>query len=197
MPPRKQPMRLEVLALRKCIDIYRPRFENWMNSLYSAHQSGEEACSLAERRFSVECREMEDEILTLAPALLRVLSPRLASEYDKFFSRPQWRTPSNMEKDLLGMIHLPACKVIFRSVLNRFIQKFDTDTTSKRFGQFVIVENLDSVPHLVEFAIAVYWTFDRSELLASMIHYLTNLRTFKCRYCTDEIIRQLRLHCPT
>jgi hypothetical protein len=67
---------------------------------------------------------------------------------------------------------------------------------SNLFGEFVILENMDSV-HLLELAIPHYCIFDRSELLANMIHQLTNLRTFKCPYdCNDEIIRQLRLHCP-
>jgi hypothetical protein len=162
-----------------------------MNTLYSAHQSGDEAYSLA------ECCEMEEEISILPPTLLRVLSPRLAAEYVKFLSRSQLSIASTMKKDWRGAIHWPACKVIFRSVLNRFIQSFDTDTTSNWFGQFVILENLDSVPHLVELAVAHYHTFDRSQLLASMIHHLSNLRTFKCpKYCNDEIILQLRLHCP-
>jgi hypothetical protein len=33
-----------------------------MNTLYSAHQSSDEAYSLAECRVSGECREMEEEI---------------------------------------------------------------------------------------------------------------------------------------
>jgi hypothetical protein len=166
-----------------------------MNTLYSARQSDEEAHSLAECHFSEECHEMEEEISTFPPALLRVLSPRLAAELLQDLIDPL--ITDITVKDWFGRNYWSACKVIFRSVLNRFIQKFDPDTTSNWFGQLVILENLDSVPHLEELAIPYYFELDRSELLASMIHHVTNLRTFKCpRYCNDEIILQLRLHCP-
>jgi hypothetical protein len=168
-----------------------------MNTLYNAHQSGDEAYSLAVRRVSGECREMEEEISILPPDLLRVLSPRLAAEYVECLSGSQLTTTSNVEQDWRGAIHWTACKVIFRSVLNRFIQSFDTDTMSNFFGRIIILENLDSVPHLLELDMEGSCTFDRLELLPSMIHHLTNLRTFKCPYyCNDEIILQLRLHCP-
>jgi hypothetical protein len=99
MPQRKQPMCLEDLALRECTDIYCRIFEDWMNTLYSADQIVEEAHSLADCHISGECREMEEEISILPPALLRVLSPRLAAEYVKFLSRPQLRTASTVKKD--------------------------------------------------------------------------------------------------
>jgi hypothetical protein len=118
-----------------------------MNTLYSAHQIGEGTYSLAECRISDECRVMEEEISILPPALLRVLSPRSAAEYVKFLSRSQLNTASIVKKDWRGAIHWPACEVIFRSVLNRFIQSFDTETTSNWFGHFVILENLDFIPH--------------------------------------------------
>jgi hypothetical protein len=119
MPPRKQPMRLEDLAWRMRIDIYRQRFEDWMNTLYSAHQSGDEAYSLAERRIADECRELEDEISTLPPSLLRVLSPGLAAEYVKVLSRLQLRSGCTVDKDRSGSVLWHACNVIFSSVLNR------------------------------------------------------------------------------
>jgi hypothetical protein len=198
MPPRKQPMRLEDLALRKCIDIYRRRCEGWLNVLYSAHQSDDEAYSLAECRISGECREMKEEISTLPPALLRVLSPRLAKEFVKSLSRSAFSTVATQEKKYTnGEKVSSACTVVFRSVLNRYIQRLEPDTLSDKFGQLVILDNLDSVPQLVELSLDPIFIFDYSELLASMVHHLTNLQILKYpKHCTDKIILQLRLHCP-
>jgi hypothetical protein len=180
MPPRKQPMRLEDLALRKCIDIYRRRCEDWLNALYSAHQSGEEAYSLALRHASDEYHKMKYEISTLPPTLLRVLSPGLATEVVELLSSYEHKIPLTQKNTYRrGREAFSACDIVFRSVLNRYIHR------------------LGFVPESAELCIKPTFLNHRSEILANMFRHLTNLQIFNCPgNCTDKIIHQLRLHCP-
>jgi hypothetical protein len=169
-----------------------------MNTLYSARLSDDEEYSLAERRISGECREMQDEISTLPPGVLRVLSPRLAKEFVKSLSRSSFPIVATRGKIYTsGDKVSSACTVVFRSVLNRYIQRLEPDTLSDKFGLLLLFDNLDSVPQLVELSLDPMVMFGYSELLASMVHHLTNLQILKYpSYCTDKIILQLRLHCP-
>jgi hypothetical protein len=171
-----------------------------LNVLYSAHQSDDEAYSLAERRISGECREMKEEISTLPPGVLRVLSPRLATEFAKLLSRRQFKAASTVYKFWSEGRYVSACKVVFRCVLNRYIQRFEDHNRSDWFAQTIIIKNLDSVPGLVELSIKPSFIERQPSLLTTMIHHLTNLtnlQMFECpAYCTDEIVLKLRLHCP-
>jgi hypothetical protein len=68
---------------------------------------------------------------------------------------------------------------------------------SDGFGLFMILHNLDCVPELLELSVSYGNLVDQSEFLATEIHKVKRLQIFKYRtYCTDEVMLQLRLHCP-
>jgi hypothetical protein len=84
---------------------------------------------------------------------------------------------------------------MFRSVLTRYIEKFDALSGETDIISVTMLQNLDSVPGLLELSLNP-WRTDQAVLLEGMKH-LKNLQIFKLPSdCTDEIIEQLQLHCP-
>jgi hypothetical protein len=144
-----------------------------------------------------ECREMEEHISKLPPGILKLLSPRLAKKiaklictYDRYISFSfifsSWRP----------LVDIFVYKAVFRSVLTRFVEKIDTKLVTDKLVSAIIVENLDSVPGLLELHVHS-GRYVQSGLLADMIHHLKNLHIFKYPSdCTDEIIAALQRHCP-
>jgi hypothetical protein len=195
MPQLKQPLTLQEMARRAYCKIYCAKcakwFENWLNALL---------CCRGDNLFVLssildESREMANNLSTCAPDLLKSLSPRLAKEFGKIICNYDILASELRDTSWDGRGHLSLCSAVFRSVLSRFIQNFDTNIASEEIGHLIIVENLDCVPNLLEFSI-VPFTEDHSAVLATKIHHLTNLQIFKYHcYCTDEIVELLRMHC--
>jgi hypothetical protein len=122
-----------------------------------------------------ECRELEEELSTLPPGILRVLSPQLAKEFGTLIC-----SYNTSARDLYHILwDFSLCSTVFRSLLKSFIRKFDTHITSEEFWQLIIVQKLDRVPELLEFSASPLIVLDQLALLASMIHHVTNLQIFK------------------
>jgi hypothetical protein len=61
----------------------------------------------------------------------------------------------------------------------------------------MILNKLASVPDLLELSVNRVDLGNDSKLLSTVIHNVKRLKIFKYRHgCTDEVILQLRLHCP-
>jgi hypothetical protein len=85
----------------------------------------------------------------------------------------------------------------YLSVLGRFIENLDLFRMPNRMNAFMVLQNLDCVPGLLELTVKYSSIGYQSRLVAAAIHHVKRLQIFKYRYhCTDEVIHQLRLHCP-
>jgi hypothetical protein len=195
MPQRKQPMRLKEQALRHCSDRYIGTCKRWMRDLRDAIGNGEEAYMRVSERVLDECGEVQKELSTTPPGVLKWLSPLLVAkfialidDYDLYVVR---------KRAILhdSETHLSVCTAVFRCVLNRSVEGFDTLNTSHRFQKSMILQNLHRVPGLLQFHLS--YLEDRSALVADAIRHVQRLQVFKYpQHCTDDVIFQLRLHCP-
>jgi hypothetical protein len=196
MPQLKQPMRPEEMGIREHCNKYCDKCEKWMQDLLEAMKRDKDTYMVVFDTVMKECREMEEEISKLPPEILKLLSPRLAKKFAKLICiyNCEFRWPPRHSWGALS--HVPLCKAVFRSVLTRFIEKFDTSFMTNKLGVALMVENLDFVPGLLELHLYPNKRI-QSGILAGMIHHLKNLQIFEFKfYCTDEIIAQLQRHCP-
>jgi hypothetical protein len=141
------------------------------------------------------CRQMEEEISKLPPGILKLLSPRLANVFAKLI-RSHDCNSRRFPHDSMGLpSHYSVCKAMFRSVLTRYIEKFNAPSWETYIISVIMLHNLDSVPGLLELSLPLRKS-DQAVLLEGMKH-LKKLQIFKSpTICTDEIIEQLQLHCP-
>jgi hypothetical protein len=197
MPQLKKPLTLQDATAKVYGEIYCCQGQRWLANLFQAVENRRGGYLLTANTALDECRQMADEILMIAPGILKLLSPRLALQFGHIILKYD-----GLNHRLMGMsgnakkIYLSLCSAMFRSVLSRFIQNFDTDITTKRIGHLIILENLDCVPNLLEFSLSCVFQ-NKSLLIASKIHYLWNLQIFKYRYyCSGEIVQLLGMYCP-
>jgi hypothetical protein len=192
MPQLKQPMRLEEMGIRLHINKYCGKCEKWMQELREAIPRVMKTCEVVSR----ECREMEEEISKLPPWILKLLSPTLAKKFVKLICTYDYDFRCSEPQVWAAQRHVSLYKAVFRSVLTRFVEKFDTSLVKDKLVQVLMVENLKFVPGLLDLYLYPY-VDDQSRRLTDMIHHLQNLRIFTYRsYCTDEIIAELQRHCP-
>jgi hypothetical protein len=136
-----------------------------------------------------ECRAVGAELSTKPPGVLKLLCPPLVAEFEKLIVLYDSKT---VHVD--SGRHLTVCTAAFRCVFSRFIERLDM---SSMFGRSIILQNLDCVPKLLELPLSYPYPVDTSKILATAIHHVNRLQIFKyIVHCTDEVIFQLRLHCP-
>jgi hypothetical protein len=196
MPQRKQPTRLEDLAIRQCSNRYISSCQKWIQNLSDATINKRATYMKVSAIVLKECREVAEELSTKPPGVLKLLCPPLVAKfltliagYDDKAAHSQilWDT----------VRHLSVCTAAFRCVLSRFIERFDSVNTSGRFVRSMVLQNLDRVPGLLELSLCTRNIGDQSELLTAVIHHVKHLQIFKYPdFCNDEVIHQLRLHCP-
>jgi hypothetical protein len=190
MPQLKQPLTLQEIGIRLYVKKYCDKCKRWMDLLHT----------LPRETVLKESCEMQEEISKLMPWILKLLSPRLAKKFLKLIYTYDSNSSSRPRNVLDTWTRVTLCKAIFRSVLTRFVQKVDTSFCSYLFIQIILLQNLDSLPGLLDLSIRPSFAShlgDHLGLMSSKIHHLTNLQIFKypC-HCTDEIILQLQLNCP-
>jgi hypothetical protein len=167
-----------------------------MSDLTAAIPKGRQAYMSVSERVLGECRVVGTELSKKPPGVLKLLCPllvagflKLIADYDR--SVRQHKTFRDSERQL------SVCTAAFRCALSRVIERFDTVNMSNKFGRFMILQNLDCVPELLEFSVSMQNLVDETANLATAIQHLKRLQVFKYpTYCTDEVIFQLRLHCP-
>jgi hypothetical protein len=196
MPPRKQPTRLEDLAIRQCSNGYIRRFQKWIRDLKDALHEGREDNMNASERVLIACNAMRAELSTKPPGVLKLLCPPLVAEFFKSIALHDHIAVHLYENLLFPQSHFSVCTAEYRCVFGRFIERFDTAHISNKFEK-LILKNMDCVPELLELSLSYAYLGDQSELLATAIYHVKRLRIFKYpTHCTDEVIFQLRLHCP-
>jgi hypothetical protein len=189
MPQLKQPLRLVEACIRLLINTCCDKCKEWMQVLFQA------AYNVAFDTVMEGCRQRKEEISKLPPGILKLLSPRLANEFVKLINSHDDHF-SRYPSYFLGVRrHDCLCKAMFLSVLTPFIEKFDMSLAETEIVRVIMLQNLDSVPGLLELSLPLR-NIDQAVLLEGMKH-LKNLQIFKCpSYCSDEIIEQLQRHCP-
>jgi hypothetical protein len=196
MPQLKQPTRLEEMGIRLHINKYCGKCKEWMEELVDAMKIDYLAYELVVRSIFNECREMGDEISNLPPGILKLLSYRLAKQTARLICNYDYNFDTLPCSFWEVRRNISVCKAVFRSVLTRFVERFDKSLVRNRQVQVLMVQNLKSVPGLLELWLYPYFK-DESQLLANMIHHLKNLQIFTYQtHSTDEIIAQLQWHCP-
>jgi hypothetical protein len=184
-------MSLEEIAVEANVSKYCDKCEKWMEDLFQAFPKDLEACYSVMDTILNECRELEEEMSSLSPPILRLLSTQLANKFAKEICTIYDRRISFCYDELVSL-----CCVVFRSVLTRFVIKIDIEITYSRIGQILLIESLDCVPGLLELRLGAT-SFGDSPQVTSEIHHVKYLQIFQQHYyCTDEIVLQLRLHCP-
>jgi hypothetical protein len=122
-----------------------------MKNLSVARMKSRRDYLFAIKHVFVECREVKKEISSLPPLLLKLLFPSLVAKLGCLMCDYEREARTLQHKLFDDGKHLTVCTAVYRSVLTRFIQKFDAYTASDEFGQLIILPNLDCVPQLVEF----------------------------------------------
>jgi hypothetical protein len=168
-----------------------------MNDLTHAISNSRESFKRVSEAVLDDCLGVEAEMSTKPPGVLKLLSPPLVAKFYEVITGYDYRTAHWHQTHGDSGRHLSVCTAVFRCVLNRFIESFDTDDMSHVIGRLVILNNLNCVPNLLELSVNDVDLTKDSELLATAIHHVKRLQIFKyCNNCTDEVILQLRLHCP-
>jgi hypothetical protein len=166
-----------------------------MQNLLKAMNRDKVACKDVFDTVMEECSQMEEEISKVPPGILKLLSPRLADEFAKLVLSHDCNFRLIHHGSLGLRSHYSVCKAMFRSVLTRFIEKFDMSSGETKILSVIMLENLDSVPALLKLRLNP-WESHQTVQLEGMKH-LKNLKIFTFpSKCTDEIIEQLQLHCP-
>jgi hypothetical protein len=195
MPQRKQPVRLEDLAIRLCADRYIGMCERWMGDLTAVKRKGEKPCMSVLERVMNECREVESELSTIPPGLLKLLNPLLVAKFIELIPDGNTFVDYECRFPCDSLRHRSVFAAAFRCVLNRSIERIDILCTSYIVGCIMILQNLDRVPGLLEFNFSNL--IEESALVATAIRHVKRLQVFKYpQHCTDDVIFQLRLHCP-
>jgi hypothetical protein len=93
--------------------------------------------------------------------------------------------------------HDSLCVAMFRSVLTPYVYKYDDDIMLYRFTRHLVVQTLDKVPGLRTLHLLSEGADDDDAAqITRKIYQLRHLQAFTFqRYCTDEVIEQLALHC--
>jgi hypothetical protein len=150
MPQLKQPMRLEKMGIKLHINKYCGKWEKWMEDLAEATRTDNDSYEVVVRSVLNECSEMEAEISKLPPGILKSLSNRLAKKIAKLICTYDHNFPPYTRRSSVKRTNDPVCKAAFRSVLTRFVERFDTRLMENENVQLLLVQNLDSVSGLVE-----------------------------------------------
>jgi hypothetical protein len=169
-----------------------------MSELSSAAQAGSQNYLQHAERVSNECAMLHEILSSLPIHVLEGLSPKavdkfmkIITSYDResgrFFKLAAWY---NEEQ------HSSVCTNVLRSVLFSCIKMYNTSSISSSFAQRLIIQSLDRARSLTGLFLGTLTETDHSAILASNIHHLTQLTMFRyCHHCTDEVVRQLALHC--
>jgi hypothetical protein len=168
-----------------------------MDGLKQAMDIGKEAYMSVSEKVLEDCDAVRVELSTKPPGILKLLCSSLAEGFLKLIADYEYSAVNLRQFLWDSRRHVSVCTTAFRCVLSRFIERFDILSTSNMFEQLIILQNLDCVPQLMELSVSNLNVVDNSKLLASAIRHLKHLQIFKYRtYCSDEVILELRLHCP-
>jgi hypothetical protein len=140
MPQLKQPMRLEEACIRLQINKYCGKCELWVGELIKASTRGTRAFRMVSNSVINQCREVEEDISKLKIEVSNLLSPRLAKTFVKLIR------PYDSDFFTRHPINASVWKAMFRSVLTRFVERFDKTLVTNNNVSAIMVQNLDSVP---------------------------------------------------
>ncbi|XP_023712936.1 uncharacterized protein LOC111867373 [Cryptotermes secundus] len=197
MPPLKPPMTLENRCLQAVDTLLHQICLSWIREMYAAAQTDSESYMHRTQFVLSQCEKLREVLLEVTKSVLNQFIPKLAgtfldiiTNYDDSLRALQ---PRFWDEDRHNIVSA----AILRSVLNYTTEYYDTHAINSSFAQSLVIQTLDSVPGLLDFNLDTGTQIQNSSLLASKIHHLKLLRTFRYFYdCTDEVIEQLRLHCP-
>jgi hypothetical protein len=192
MPQLKQPMTLKDKSLQECVNLYCGTCERWISQLCQAQGTGRLAYWNMRWSVLAECRQIQQSLSEFPCFILEMMSPQLTKKFANMietynvYYRHEYNGKFDNEES-----HKSVCIAMFRSVLTRYVYKYDTNVTC----HFAIVPTLDSVPGLRTLRFRYQQVkFDQVQL-ARMIHHLRHLQEFSCFACTDEMVEQLASHC--
>jgi hypothetical protein len=197
MPKRKQPTRLEELAFRQYANIYISKCHKWKRDMKDALNDGEEAYICVLKRVLEECRTVGEVLSTNPPGVLKLLCRPLVTEFFKLMALHNRESYKLRDFALILHRHVSKITIAYLSVLGRFIERLDAALMPNSMDELTVLENLDRVPGLLELTLSNLSLTNQWNFVHTAIHHVKRLQVFKYRnYCNDEVIHQLRLHCP-
>jgi hypothetical protein len=144
-----------------------------------------------------ECRAVGKELSANPPEVLKMLCRPLVMEFLElmaFHNRELFMYYDSFEFVLKYRYHLAGA---YLSVFGRFIECLDIILVPEIIDELMVVQNLDRVRGLLELRVSDSIIRDQWTFVAAAIHHGNRLQIFKYRkYCTDNAIHKLRLHCP-
>jgi hypothetical protein len=170
--------------------------ESWIVKLSEAARTGGEAYLHVTGFVQAQSDKNREHLTTVPKDILEDFIPVLArrfldmiTDYDRRIRRLElnfWHEET----------HNTVCKSMLRSLLTPTTKMYETLGISSSFAQRLVIETLDSVPNLTVFRLDTQTEIDHSALLATNIRHLPMLRVFQYdSHCTNEVIKQLGLHC--
>jgi hypothetical protein len=193
MPQLKQPMTLKDKSLQDCVHLYCGACERWISKLRQAQATGRLAYWNMTWSVLAECRQIERNLSEFPCFMIEMMSPQLTRNFAELI----WGYSSDYRREYNGKFdneetHKSVCIAMFRSVLTRYVYKYDTNMT----WYSTIVPTLDSVPGLRILRFILSRGKHHPAQLSRMMCHLGHLQKFTYQYsCTDEVIEQLALHC--
>jgi hypothetical protein len=197
MPQLKPPMRLRDQVMQ-LVDILLVRIcRSWIEILLAAAQTGRDLYFLCADIVQIHSNEIHGCLTEVPKHILEDFIPKLARRFLDMITEYDERNRQLQLRIWNEETHNTVCKGMLRSLLTRTTERYDTLGIASSFAQSLVIQTLDSVPRLTVFCLDTQVAIDHSALLATKIRHLPKLRVFQYEYhCTDEVIKQLRLHCP-
>jgi hypothetical protein len=171
--------------------------ESWTKSLRDAAETGSEAYLKQTQNVMTDCDTVHELVTSLPTDILEPLAPVVIRKLINMIT-----TYDGSCCELKGAFwydedhQITVCSKIFNAALFTCTRAYYTKDISSSFSQQLIIRTLDCVPNLTILAFNIKTEIDNSDLVASNIHHLRNLKSFQyTHHCTDEVVQQLALHC--
>jgi hypothetical protein len=197
MPTQKTPTTLRGTSIRKVTDMIRHTIETWIQRLSLPAASTKEDYLLQVPSVMKQCSMVHEYLASLPTDIADDLTSQIIricvniiSDYDESDQRIKPTSPEEKEIDN------DVCINMFKSVLLPSTKIYDTSDMSSGFAQELIIQTFNVTCNLTHLLFDTETETNNSALLASNIQHLTQLVFFQYNYdCTDEVVRQLALHC--
>jgi hypothetical protein len=196
MPELKEPERLQNLVMRRVEKMICDACESWITTLHGAAETGSEAYLKETQNVMTNCDSVYKFLTSLPTDILEHLAPSVITKIINkiiIYDRSTYVLKVSSWYD--EHYHNTVCSKIFNAVLFSCTRAYCTKDISSSFAQKLIIRTLNSVPNLTLLAFNTKNEIDNSDLMASNIHHLRNLKSFQYNYhCTDEVVQQMALH---
>ena len=197
MPALNQPLTLRDTGILKMSELLNGAIGTWTDKLHLAAGSGIQDYHQAVQDVTTESSAVREYLTSLPVLILHDLTPSVIRWFvDKIASCDEGNRgfkPTSSDDEVK---YNAVCTDIVKCVLVPSTKRYITQRMTSSFAQKLIIETLNATSNLTHLAFDTKTETNNSALLASNIQHLTQLVSLQYKYhCTDEVVRQLALHC--